>query len=162
MRNWDRLLDLYMEQYAARGIIAATVANVRRELERLGCWLKNRRPRPSVEEVGSDLLVDYLRSRASWRSKATLSGAMSKIRGFGEFLVLQGTWLSNPLRWMKGPKLRMYDKVPRRLGTKAQQDPGRQIRLGWQSPVARLRGKKSGRNPRIGNAACTARRAHRA
>ncbi|QOV92112.1 tyrosine-type recombinase/integrase [Humisphaera borealis] len=122
MRNWDQLLDRYMEQYAARGIAVETVANVRRELERLGCWLKNRRPRPRIEDVGSDLLQDYLQRRGSWKAKATLSGVMSTVRGFGEFLVLQGAWVSNPLRWMKGPKLRMYDRIPRRIGGKAQQD----------------------------------------
>lgn len=119
MRHWDRLMDLYLEQYAARGICVETVKNVRRELERLGCWLKSRRPRPRLEEVGSDLLVEYLRRRGACRSKATLSGAMSKVRCFGEFLVLQGTWQSNPLRWIQGPRLRMYDSVARRIGAAA-------------------------------------------
>lgn len=48
MKNWDRLEDQYMEQYAARGVAAETVKNVRRELDRLGCWLKGRRPRPAL------------------------------------------------------------------------------------------------------------------
>lgn len=69
MRNWDQLLDRYMEQYAARGIAVETVANVRRELERLGCWLKNRRPRPRIEDVGSDLLQDYLQRREAGRPR---------------------------------------------------------------------------------------------
>jgi site-specific recombinase XerD len=121
MRNWDRLLDVYMEQYAARGIATETVKHVRSELERLGCWLKNRRPRPKLEEVHSDLLVDYLRRRSAYRAKATLSGVMSTMRGFGEFLVLQGNWASNPLRWIKGPRLRMYDNLARRISTNSQQ-----------------------------------------
>jgi site-specific recombinase XerD len=87
----------------------------------LGCWLKNRRPRPKLEEVGSDLLIDYIRSRTAYRAKATVAGVMSAMRGLGQFLVDRGVWASNPLRWMKGPKLSMYSRVPRRLGSNALQ-----------------------------------------
>lgn len=121
MRNWDRLVEEYLEQYAARGIAAETQQNVRRELDRLGCWLKSRRPKPKLEEVGSDLLIDYLKRRAAYKAKATVAGAMSTIRNFGEFLLHQGLWSSNPLRWMRGPKLNPFHRLPRRIGSGALQ-----------------------------------------
>jgi site-specific recombinase XerD len=125
MKDWDRLEDLYIEEYAARGIAAATVKNVRRELDRLGCWLKHRRPRPSLEELGAasgsgaELLIEYVRSRTAYRAKATVSGVMSIMRGWGEFLVRSAVWLCNPLRWMQGPK--PATRVPRRFGRGALQ-----------------------------------------
>jgi site-specific recombinase XerD len=115
MKRWDRLLDQYMEEYEAAGKAAETVKGTRRELERLGSWLKNVRPRPKLEEVNSDLLVRYLRGRGAYRAKATLSGTISKLRCLGEFLVREGAWLSNPLRWLRGPKLDIRSRLPRRI-----------------------------------------------
>lgn len=115
MRNWDRLVDEYLEMYAARGISMDTVKQARRELDRLGCWLKNRRPRPKLEELNVDALIGYFRSRTAYRSKATVCGSMSIVRGLGEFLVQREVWASNPLRWMRGPKLRPDNRIPRRI-----------------------------------------------
>lgn len=116
MRRWDRLVEQYLEQYAARGTTLETQQSVRRELDRLGCWLKNRRPRPGLDAVGSDLLIDYLKRRGAYRAKATLAGSMSIIRNFGHVLVHEGIWQSNPLRWMRGPKLSPCHRLPRRIG----------------------------------------------
>jgi len=117
MRNWDRLVEEYLDEYAARGIASETVISVRRRLDDLGCWLKNRRPRPKLEAVGSDLLIAYIRARMAYRAKATVAGLMSVLRGFGNFLVRRGIWGENPLRWMKGPKLGVYNQVARRLSS---------------------------------------------
>lgn len=40
-------------------------------------------------------------SRAVRRFGATVYGALSGMRGFGDYLVHQGVWTQNPLRWMK-------------------------------------------------------------
>ena len=42
-------------------------------------------------------------------------GTLSTMRGFGEYLVRQGVWRQNPLRWMKGPKITPYSSLPRRI-----------------------------------------------
>ena len=115
MKRWDRLVDQYMEEYEAAGRAAETVKGTRRELERWGSWLKNLRPRPALEEVNADLIIRYLRGRAAYRAKATLSGTISKLRCMGEFLVREGVWLSNPLRWLRGPKLDIRSRLPRRI-----------------------------------------------
>lgn len=115
MRRWDGLVDRYLEEYKARGRAAGTIQGLRRELDRCGSWLKHRRPRPRLEEVNSDLLIDFVSSRTAFHSKATLSGVISKLRGFGEFLVREGIWKSNPLRWMRGPKLDPRSRLPRRI-----------------------------------------------
>ena len=70
---------------------------------------------PALDEVNAELIIRYLRGRAAYRSKATLSGAMSKLRCMGEFLVREGVWLSNPLRWLRGPKLDIRSRLPRRI-----------------------------------------------
>jgi len=115
MRRWDRLLDGYLEEYAGRGRAPATEASVARVLETWGRWMKRRRPRPKLEQVDVDLLTAYLRSRKSFRSKATVYGTLSVMRGMGDYLVREGVWSSNPLRWMQGPKVTPYSRLPKRI-----------------------------------------------
>jgi site-specific recombinase XerD len=94
---------------------------MRRELDRWGAWLKNRDPRPKLEEVDADSVVAYLKGRGAFRSKATVYGAVSKLRGMGEFLVRESVWTSNPLRWMHGPKLDSRSRLPKRISPAAMQ-----------------------------------------
>jgi site-specific recombinase XerD len=114
-RGWEALVDGYLVEYGSRGLAAGTVARVRSVLEHWGQWLRGRRPRPRVEQVDVDLLVRYLRSRTSFRSKSTVYGTLSVMRGMGDYLVREGVWLTNPLRWMKGPKVTPYSRLPMRI-----------------------------------------------
>lgn len=91
----------------------------RRELERWGGWLKARRPRPALAEIGADLIVGYLKERGAFKAKSTVSGIVSLLRGAGEWLVREGHWRSNPLRWLRGPKLSPFARVPQRLDRQA-------------------------------------------
>lgn len=115
MRRWDRLLDIYMEEYRARGVSEATVGHTESRLQRWGRWLKKRRPRVSIEQIGVDLITSYIACGGSFRSKSTVYGTLSTMRGFGDFLVRQGLWKLNPLRWMKGPKVSPYSRMPKRI-----------------------------------------------
>ncbi len=115
MRRWDRLVDAYVEEYAARGIGAATVSHTRAGLDRWGRWLKQRRPRVSIERIDADVITRYIASCSSFRAKATVYGTLSTMRGFGDYLVRQGLWTSNPLRWMRGPKVTPYSRLPKRI-----------------------------------------------
>lgn len=115
MRRWERLLDIYMEEYRARGVSEATVEHTQSRLERWGRWLKKRRPRISIEQIGVDLITSYIASGGSFRSKSTVYSTLSTMRGFGDFLVRQGLWKVNPLRWMKGPKVSPYNRLPMRI-----------------------------------------------
>jgi site-specific recombinase XerD len=119
MRRWDGLVDAYIEEYVARGISAGMIDNVRRELERWGNWMKRRRPRPKLEEIEAELLIRYIQQRTPFRSKATVYSVMSRMRGMGDFLVRQRVWIANPLRWMQGPKLTPYHRMPKRIDTRA-------------------------------------------
>lgn len=116
MRRWDRLVEAYIEEYVARGIHPATIENVYRELQRWGNWMKRRRPRPQLEAIEPDLLVRYLQDRAPFKSKATVYSVMSRMRGMGNFLVRQGVWIDNPLKWMQGPRVTAYHRMPKRIG----------------------------------------------
>jgi len=129
MQRWDPLVEKYMRAYRVRGNAVGTVERVESELARWGGWMKRRRPRPRIEEIDADLLVAYLRARGAFRAKATVSGTMSVLRGMGEFLVEEGVWASNPLRWMKGPRIEARARVPRRIGAA-------QMEALWQSAAA--------------------------
>lgn len=115
MRRWDRLVETYIEGYTARGINPATVAATRSRLTRWGHWLKERRPRVAIERIDADLITRYIVSSSSFRAKATVYSTLSQMRGFGDFLVEQGLWLANPLRWMKGPRVSPYSRLPKRI-----------------------------------------------
>lgn len=134
MKEWDEVAERYLEEYEARGMSWETVRRVRREVERWWLWLRHRhrRPRPGLGEVDADLIVRYVKERTRFRSKATLSAVMSTLRGLGEFLVREGVWGSNPLRWMHGPKLNGR-RVPRRLNRQAME------RL-WRAAAANRQG----------------------
>ena len=119
MRRWDALAGAYIEEYRARGVGEAYVTHVERELERWGAWLKRRRPRPRLEEISADLHVRYLQDRTAFRAKATVYGVLSKMRGFGDYLVRQGIWADNPLKWLQGPKLTPYHRLPKRIDGQA-------------------------------------------
>ena len=115
MRRWDRLVDAYIEEYRARGVCAGSVAHTESKLRQWGCWLKSRRPRPMLDAIDPQLHVRYLASRSAFRAKATVYGTLSTMRCFGDYLVREGLWRQNPLRWMKGPKLTPYSRLPRRI-----------------------------------------------
>ena len=73
-QNDVRLVDEYVQRGATLGLSALTLGNRRRELERWGCWLKRRRPRVKLEEVGGEQCLEYLRSRTRFHAKATVAG----------------------------------------------------------------------------------------
>jgi len=116
MRRWDGLVDGYVKECETRGLAKVTVDMRRRELDRCGTWLKHRRPKVDLEQMDSELLVRYLKGRSAFRSKATVAGAVSILRGMGEYLVGQGIWTKNPLRWIRGPKMDPRTSLPRRIG----------------------------------------------
>lgn len=115
MRRWDRLLDSYIEECRARGVSPECVRMINGRLERWGRWLKQRRPRVGIERIDADSITRYVESCSSFRAKATVYGTLSTMRGFGDYLVRQGLWRTNPLRWMKGPKVTPYSRLPKRI-----------------------------------------------
>jgi site-specific recombinase XerD len=109
------LVETYLEEYRARGIGEATVAHTAARLADWGQWMKSRRPRPMLERIDADLLSRYIEARSAFRAKATVYGTLSTMRGFGDYLVREGIWRQNALRWMKGPKVTPYNRLPRRI-----------------------------------------------
>jgi site-specific recombinase XerD len=109
------LVDGYIEECQARGLAAASVAHTESRLRHWGGWLKSRRPRPVLDAIDPELHVRYLASRSAFRAKVTVYGTLSTMRCFGEYLVRMGVWEANPLRWIKGPKITPYSRLPRRI-----------------------------------------------
>lgn len=104
-----------MEEYRARGVSRETVSYTESRLDRWGRWLKKRRPRVVIESIDVEMITRYISTCSSFRSKATVYGTLSTMRGFGDYLVGQGLWKINPLRWMKGPKVTPYSRLPKRI-----------------------------------------------
>lgn len=115
MRRWDRLVDSYLEEYRARGVSPQSVAYTQSRLDRWGRWLKGRRPRIAIEQIDPELITRYVANCSSFRAKATVYATLSTMRNFGDYVVRQGLWKSNPLRWMKGPKVTPYNRLPKRI-----------------------------------------------
>ena len=109
------MVDSYREEYRARGVSPLTIAYAVGRLNRWGCWLKQRRPRVAIERIDADLITRYIASCSSFRAKATVYGTLSTMRCFGDYLVREGLWTVNPLRWMKGPKVTPYSRLPKRI-----------------------------------------------
>jgi site-specific recombinase XerD len=78
--------------------------------------MKRRRPKPNLEEVDGVLLIDYIKSRTAFHAKATVAGVASVMRCMGEYLVQEGMWSQNPMRWVRGPRLDPRGRLPRRIG----------------------------------------------
>jgi hypothetical protein len=115
MRRWDRLLDSHVEEDHARGVSSQSVAYTEARLNRWGRWLKGRRPRVGIERIDAEMITHYISNCSSFRAKATGYATLSSMRGFGDYLVRQGLWKINPLRWMKGPKVSPYSRLPKRI-----------------------------------------------
>jgi site-specific recombinase XerD len=77
--------------------------------------MRGRRPRPRLEQIDADLITRFIRARTTFRSKATVADTLSAMRGMGDYLVREGVWLANPMRWMRGPKITPYSRLPRRI-----------------------------------------------
>jgi site-specific recombinase XerD len=123
-------MDGYLEEYAGRGRSAAMEARVAYVLGRWGRWMKRRRPRVQLERVDADLLVSFLKAQTSFRSKATVYGTLSVMRGMGDYLVREGMWITNHLRWMQGPKVTAYHRLPKRIDQAQMQAMWRQAASG--------------------------------
>lgn len=121
MRRWDGLLEKYVSLQRTRGLAESTIGGRTRELVSFGNWLKARRPKPALEDVGADHIVAYVRSRSAFHSRCTVASVTSTLRSVGEFLVVEGIWRTNPLRWMRGPKMDPRRQLPRRIGREQQQ-----------------------------------------
>jgi hypothetical protein len=50
-------------------------------------------------------MLAYLRLRTQFHAKSTVSDGASKLHCLAEYLVRQGLWLENPMRWVLGPRL---------------------------------------------------------
>ena len=121
MKRWDPLVEKYAAILETRGLAKATIVMRERELVRFGSWLKARRPKPGLEELDADLIVRYVRNRSAFHSRSTVAHVVSALRCMGEYLVQEGIWKSNPLRWMRGPKADLRRHLPRRIGRSQQQ-----------------------------------------
>lgn len=115
MHRWEELMDSCLREDEARGLVAATIEAHRREFLRLGQWLGRRRPKPHLETLDAEMLIQYLRCRTAFKSKASVVRIATVLRRMGEHLVARGVWRRNPMRWIRGPKIDVRTRMPRRI-----------------------------------------------
>jgi len=115
MKRWDGLKDRFMEVYESRGLAVTTVEMMSHEWDRWGCFLKNRRPRPKLDDVTAKMITQYIGSRCQFLADSTQQGVMSRMRMIGDFFVDENVWRTNFLRWMKAPKIDRRHRLPRRV-----------------------------------------------
>jgi site-specific recombinase XerD len=118
MKNFDNLVEAYINECRLRGIGDETVHNRRREILRWGNWLKARRPKVDFKRLNPELNVAYLKVRATFKSKATVAGTMSSLRCFGEYLSREGVWQKNYFRWTPSPKIVVNSHLPKAISKK--------------------------------------------
>jgi site-specific recombinase XerD len=109
------LVEQYLKICETRGLAEATLEHRSSELGRFGHWLKKRRPKPRLDQVDADLVVRFIGSRSAFRARATVCGVVTELRGMGDFLVQEGVWAKNPLRWIRGPKIDQRSCLPKRI-----------------------------------------------
>lgn len=115
MRRWEGLVSEYLRELEARGLSSGTIRHRRFELLKFGVWLRQRRPRPNLEEISGELIIKYISQRTSFRTKSTVRGVVSVLKNLGEFFSRKGLWKQNPLRWIRGPKVDSRMQIPRRI-----------------------------------------------
>lgn len=113
MRRWDKLVEEFLAEYSVRGVSEAQIRNRESELHKFGRWLKRKKPQPKIEEISLELIHEYLKSRTTFLAKATSWAVIGSLRIMGDYLVEQGYWHQNPLRWITGPKLNNSRKIPK-------------------------------------------------
>jgi site-specific recombinase XerD len=90
-------------------------------MNKWGNWLKSRRPRPSIEGIDSDSIIKFIAARTTFKSKSTTYSIISRMRGMGDFLCRGGYWKTNPLKWIKGPKVELRSHLPKRIKSQSMQ-----------------------------------------
>lgn len=116
MKRWDGLVEEYLHECEVAGLSMETIKSRGSELGRWGGWMKRRRPKPTLEKIPTEQIVEYIRSRSVYHAKASVAGVVSCLRCMGRFLVKKQVWQSNPLRWIRGPRMDPRARLPKRLG----------------------------------------------
>jgi integrase/recombinase XerD len=116
MKRWEGLAEDHIAQLATCGTSDGYQQRVRRELELFGGFLKRRKTRVKIEDVDADMITQYVAKRTPFKAKSTLSGILSVLRGWGNYLMKEGLWRGNPLRWMSGPRRLSRNRLPKRIG----------------------------------------------
>jgi integrase/recombinase XerD len=115
MQQYDALIESYIKRCEARNIGKSTIYTRRREIEKFGLWVKRKKPRPKLEKINSEIILDYLKSQSVFRARSTVQAKFSNLRCFFDFLVENNVWHRNPLKWIQGPKVLINSHVPKTL-----------------------------------------------
>lgn len=116
MYHWENLVEKYLRDMKICGLSRNYIEGTEYELDKFGVWLRKRKPKPGIGDINAEHITGYMKSRTAFSSKSTVSGIVSKLRRWGEFLVKEGYWLKNPLRWMRGPKIDHRSHLPKTIG----------------------------------------------
>lgn len=115
MKNWDDLVESYISHCEQRGLSQSTLKPRERTLQLFGLWIRSKSSKIKVKDINEKHVIDYLKSRSFGRAKATVSGNISILKCFGDWLCEVGLWEKNPLKWIERPKIDSARQIPRIL-----------------------------------------------
>lgn len=115
MNSFEKLVDGFVAECRSRGVGESTIKIRKSFLLKWGVWLRTSGFGGPIDEVNAEMIHKFLKSRSVFKAKSTVSGEMSTLRCFGEYLSREGVWQKNCLRWMPSPKLRVNKHVPKSL-----------------------------------------------
>jgi len=115
MRRWDSLIDKYLHECSTRGLAESTIEGRRSEYGKWGLFLKRCRPRVNLEEIPWEYHIKYIKKRSRFHSKQTVYSVISHMRILGDFFVKEGMWNRNNIRWIRGPRLDIRGRSPKRI-----------------------------------------------
>jgi len=112
-RAWERALDGYGTELAARGSAAATVKAYARDLDELAAWAERRSRGP--DELSYRDLRAFAGALSERRlARASVARKLSAVRSFHDHLMRRGRLEQNPAELVSRPK--RESRLPRVLG----------------------------------------------
>lgn len=115
MRSFEEYLEGYVRECESRGISKTTIQYRREYLCKWEIWLRLQKPKISIADVNTEIILNFINKQSAFRAKATIAGRMSILRCYGDYLNRQGVWKKNYLKGVLSPKLPVNSHIPKSL-----------------------------------------------
>lgn len=115
MRSFEEYLEGYIRECQSRGISKTTIKYRREYLSKWEIWLRLQKPKISIADVNTEIILNFINKQSAFKAKATVAGRMSVLRCYGDYLNRQGVWKKNYLKGVLSPKLPVNSHIPKSL-----------------------------------------------
>lgn len=115
MRSFEEYLEGYVRECESRGLSETTIQYRREYLSKWEIWLRLQKPKISIVDVNTEVILNFIQKQSAFRAKATIAGRMSILRCYGDYLNRHGVWKKNYLKGVLSPKLAVNSHIPKSL-----------------------------------------------